>query len=169
MEYGFALCLPESEVYAAREKESDEENDGKGKGQKKGKKAVWSSARKAKENVEVEKPKRVNRPGWRIKGLNYALQWSWGSHVPECDATNVGLHVCKDLDELNSVVQQLRNEVAVLHREKDVRKPGDAGEERNKTEDAGEKSQKTKDEDTREESQKTEDTGEEVIKLRMME
>ncbi|CAB4320003.1 unnamed protein product [Prunus armeniaca] len=44
--------------------------------------------------------------------------WSWGSDVPECDAPSVAARVCKDLDELNSVVQQLRNEAAVLHREK---------------------------------------------------
>ncbi|KAI5339057.1 hypothetical protein L3X38_018329 [Prunus dulcis] len=61
---------------------------------------------------------------------------------------------CKDLDELNFVVQQLRNEVAVLHHEKgeleervlclekcanhvDVRNTGDAGEESHKTEDGG--------------------------------
>ncbi|KAI5323935.1 hypothetical protein L3X38_033008 [Prunus dulcis] len=82
--------------------------------------------------------------------------------------------VCKDLDELNSVVQLLRNEVAILHREKgqleervllskkctshaDARKTRDAGEERNKTEDAREESQKT--EDAGEESDKTEDGG----------
>ncbi|CAL8134471.1 unnamed protein product [Prunus armeniaca] len=32
------------------------------------------------------------------------LYWSWGSDVPECDAPSVGPRVCKDLDELNSVV-----------------------------------------------------------------
>ena len=76
-------------------------------------------------------------------------------------------------------MQQLRNEVAVLHREKgqleekvlclekctshaDARKTGDAGAERNKTKDAGEKRNKT--EDAGEESQKTEDAGEESDK-----
>ncbi|KAI5327392.1 hypothetical protein L3X38_026788 [Prunus dulcis] len=44
--------------------------------------------------------------------------WSWGLDVPECDAPCVAPSICKDLDELNFVVQQLRNEVAVLHREK---------------------------------------------------
>ncbi|CAL2239885.1 unnamed protein product [Prunus armeniaca] len=103
------------------------------------------------------------------------LYWSWVLDVPECDAPSVAPRVCKDLDELNSVVQQLRNEVAVLHREKgqleekvlrlekcishaDARKTGDAGEERNKTEDARkEKSQKT--EDAEKKSDKTEDGG----------
>ncbi|CAB4278556.1 unnamed protein product [Prunus armeniaca] len=100
--------------------------------------------------------------------------WSWGSDVPECDALSVALRICKDLDELNSVVQQLRNEVTVLHHEKgqleervlrlencnshaDARKTGDAREERNKTEDAGKESQKT--EDAGKESDKTEDGG----------
>ncbi|CAL2272646.1 unnamed protein product [Prunus armeniaca] len=109
------------------------------------------------------------------------LYWSWGSDVLECDAPSVAPRVCKDLDELNFVVQQLRNEVAVLHREKgqlkervlclekctnhaDVRKTGDAGEERNKTKDAREESQKTEDEDAGEESQKTKDAGEESDK-----
>ncbi|CAB4268795.1 unnamed protein product [Prunus armeniaca] len=105
--------------------------------------------------------------------------WSWGSDVPECDAPSVGPQVCKDLDELNSIVQQLRNKVAVLDREKgkleervlclekctshaDARKIGDAGAERNKTKDAGEERNKT--EDGGEESQKTEDGGEESDK-----
>ena len=44
--------------------------------------------------------------------------WSWGSDIPECDAPSVGLRVFKDLDELNYVVRQLRNEVEVLHHEK---------------------------------------------------
>ncbi|CAB4269239.1 unnamed protein product [Prunus armeniaca] len=106
---------------------------------------------------------------------------SWGSDVPECDAPIVAPRVCKDLDELNSVVQQLRNEVAILHREKgqleervlhlekctshaDARKNGDAGEKMNKTEDAGEERNKT--EDDGEESQKTEDAGEESDKIK---
>ncbi|CAL8991317.1 unnamed protein product [Prunus brigantina] len=227
--------LQDSLLFAPRKKESDEENDREGKGQKKGKKEVWSSVRKGKKNVEDEKPKRINRLGWSIKGLSYALQiwvyeliaelgipplryckrikeptlpvilcllrpsqlemsqpyWSWGSDVPECDAPSVAPRVCKDLDELNYVVQQLRNEVAVLHREKgqleervlrlkkctshaDARKTEDAREERNKTEDAGEdrnktedareESQKTEDDDAGEESQKTEDAGEESDK-----
>ncbi|KAL6284611.1 hypothetical protein ACE6H2_015540 [Prunus campanulata] len=105
--------------------------------------------------------------------------WSWGSVVPECDAPSVGPRVCKDLDELNSVVQQLRNEVALLHREKgeleervlrlekctshaDARKSEDDGEERLKTEDAGEERHKT--EDAGEERHETEDAGEESDK-----
>ncbi|CAL2239834.1 unnamed protein product [Prunus armeniaca] len=106
---------------------------------------------------------------------------SWGSDVPECDAPIVAPRVCKDLDELNSIVQQLRNEVAILHREKgqleervlrlekctshaDARKNGDAGEKMNKTEDVGEERNKT--EDAGEESQKTEDAGEESDKIK---
>ncbi|KAI5334576.1 hypothetical protein L3X38_024709 [Prunus dulcis] len=130
---------------------------GREKDRKKGKKAVRSSVRKGKKNVEDEKPKRINIPGWSIKGLSYALQpvilcllqpsqlemsqpyWSWESDVPECDAPSVALRVRKDLDELNFVVQQLRNELAVLHREErvlrlekctshaDARKTGDVG------------------------------------------
>ncbi|KAI5323530.1 hypothetical protein L3X38_032602 [Prunus dulcis] len=170
---------------------------GREKDIKRGKKALQSLVRKGKKNVEDEKPKRINRPGWSIKGLSYALQiwvyeliaklgipslryckrieepalvpricrwestdkmpefrklnayifqskqpvilhllrpsqlemsqpyWSWGSDVPECNAPSVAPWVCKDLDELNSVVQQLRNET------------GDAGEESQKTEDGG--------------------------------
>ncbi|KAI5335163.1 hypothetical protein L3X38_025296 [Prunus dulcis] len=88
--------------------------------------------------------------------------WSWGSDVLECDAPSVAPRVCTDLDELNSVVQHLRNEVAVLHREKgeleervlclekctihaDVGKTEDAGDESHKTEDAREESDKTED------------------------
>ncbi|CAB4263620.1 unnamed protein product [Prunus armeniaca] len=78
--------------------------------------------------------------------------WSWGSDFPKCDAPSVVLRVCKDLDELNSVVQQLRNETRWKSR--------DAGAERNKTKDAGEERNKTEDEDAGEESQKTEDAGE---------
>ncbi|CAL9005454.1 unnamed protein product [Prunus brigantina] len=176
--------LQDSLLFAPWKKESDEENDGKGKGQKKGKKAGRSSVRKGKKNVEDEKPKRINRPRWSIKGLSYALQiWVYELiaelgipplryDVPECDAPSVAPRVCKDLDELNSVVQQLRNEVAILHREKgkleeivlrldkctshaDARKIGDAREERNKIEDAGEEMNKI--EDVGEESQKTKD------------
>ncbi|KAL6269439.1 hypothetical protein ACE6H2_026350 [Prunus campanulata] len=105
--------------------------------------------------------------------------WSWGSVVPECDAPSAGPWVCKDLDELNSVVQQLRNEVALLHREKgeleervlrlekctshaDARKSEDDGEERLKTEDAGEERHKI--EDAGEERHETEDAGEESDK-----
>ncbi|CAL2239359.1 unnamed protein product [Prunus armeniaca] len=192
--YFVEFVIMDSLLFAPRKKETDEENDGKGKGQKKGKKAVRSLVRKGKKNVEDEKPKRINRPGWSIKGLSYALQpvilcllrpsqleisqpyWSWGLDVPECDAPSVALRVCKDLDELNSnsIVQQLRNEVVVLLREKgqleekvlrlekctshaDARKTGDAGEERNKTEDAGEERNKTG--DAGEESGKIEDGG----------
>ncbi|CAB4317115.1 unnamed protein product [Prunus armeniaca] len=173
--------LQDSLLFAPGKKESDEENDGKGKGQKKGKKAVRNSVRKGKKNVEDEKPKRINRPGCSIKGLSYApvilrlLQpsqlemsqpyWSWGSDVPECDAPSVG--------------PRLRNEVAILHREKgkleervlclekctshaDARKTGDARAERNKTKDAGEERNKT--EDAGEESQKTVDAGDESDK-----
>ncbi|CAB4313975.1 unnamed protein product [Prunus armeniaca] len=165
---------------------------------------MQSSVRKGKKNVEDEKPKRINIPGWSIKGLSYALQpvilrllqpsqlemsqpyWSWGSDVPECDTHSVALRVCKDLDELNSVVQQLRNEVTVLHREKGQLEErvlrlekctshADAGKERNKTEDAEEernkpedaedaKKERNKTEDAVEESQKTEDVGEESDK-----
>ncbi|CAL8153962.1 unnamed protein product [Prunus armeniaca] len=66
--------LEDSLLFAFGKKESDEENDGKGKGQKKGKKAVRSSMRKGKKKVEDKKPKRINRPGWSIKGLSYAIQ-----------------------------------------------------------------------------------------------
>ncbi|CAB4299911.1 unnamed protein product [Prunus armeniaca] len=115
--------------------------------------------------------------------------WSWGSDVPEFDAPSVGPWVCKDLDELKSVVQQLRNEVAVLYREKgqleervlclekctrhaDARKTRDAGAERNKTKDAGEERNKTEDagvernktKDPGEERNETEDAGEESQK-----
>ncbi|CAL8167791.1 unnamed protein product [Prunus armeniaca] len=240
--------LQDSLLFAPGKKESDEEKNGKVKGQEKGKKAVWSSVRKGKKKVEDEKPKRINRPAWNIKGLSYAIQiwvyeliaelgilplryckrieepalvprncrwestdkvpefkklnvyifqskqlvilhllrpsqlemsqpyWSWGSDVLEFDAPSVGLRVCKDLDELNSVVQQLRNEVAVLYREKgqleervlcsekctryaDARKTRDARAERNKTKDAGEERNKT--EDAGAERNKTKDAGEE--------
>ncbi|CAL8134473.1 unnamed protein product [Prunus armeniaca] len=65
--------LHDSLLFAPGKKESDEENDGKGKGKKKGKKAVRSSVRKGKKNVEDEMPKRINSPGWSIKGLSYAV------------------------------------------------------------------------------------------------
>ncbi|KAI5316488.1 hypothetical protein L3X38_036195 [Prunus dulcis] len=82
--------------------------------------------------------------------------WSWGSDVLECDAPSVDPRVYKDLDELNNIVQQLRNDVAVLHREKGelkkrvlclekfiniadafLKKIGDAEEETHKTKDSG--------------------------------
>ncbi|XP_008240645.1 PREDICTED: glutathione S-transferase T2-like [Prunus mume] len=39
-----------------------------------GKKAVQSSVKKGKKNVEDEKRKRISRPAWNIKGLRYAFQ-----------------------------------------------------------------------------------------------
>ncbi|KAL6293672.1 hypothetical protein ACE6H2_001814 [Prunus campanulata] len=170
-------CLQDSLLFVPGKKERDEDKDGQGKGEKKRKKAVRSSMRKGKKNVEDEKPKRIHRPAWNIKGLSYAFQiwayeliaelgipplrycrriektvlvpricrwestdkvpefrklntyifqskqpvilrllrpselemrqpyWSWGSVVPECDAPSAGPRVCKDLDELNFVVQ----------------------------------------------------------------
>ncbi|CAL2230002.1 unnamed protein product [Prunus armeniaca] len=52
-------CLQDSLLFAPEKKESDEDNDGKGT--EKGKKAVQSSVRKGKKNVEGEKRKRINR------------------------------------------------------------------------------------------------------------
>ncbi|CAL8137259.1 unnamed protein product [Prunus armeniaca] len=66
-------CLQDSLFFAPGKRESDENNDGKGKGHKKGKKAVQSSVKKGKKNMEDEKCKRINRPAWNIKGLSYAF------------------------------------------------------------------------------------------------
>lgn len=44
--------------------------------------------------------------------------WSWGSDFPEGDAPNIGPQLSKDLAEVNHVVQQLRDEIALLHHEK---------------------------------------------------
>lgn len=67
-------CLQDSLLFVPGKKERDEDKDGQGKGEKKRKKAVRSSVRKGKKNVEDEKPKRINRPAWNIKGLSYAFQ-----------------------------------------------------------------------------------------------
>lgn len=58
---------------------------------------------------------RLLRPSLREMQQNY---WSWGSDFPEGDAPNIGPQLCKDLAEVNHVVQQLRDEIALLHHEK---------------------------------------------------
>ncbi|KAL6284302.1 hypothetical protein ACE6H2_015231 [Prunus campanulata] len=67
-------CLQDSLLFVPGKKERDADKDGQGKGEKKRKKAVRSSVRKGKKNVEDEKPKRINRPAWNIKGLSYVFQ-----------------------------------------------------------------------------------------------
>ncbi|CAL9024777.1 unnamed protein product, partial [Prunus brigantina] len=56
--------------------------------------------------------------------------------VPKCDAPSVAPRVCKDLDELNFAVQQLRNEVACTSHAY-ARKTKYTGEESHKIEDGG--------------------------------
>ncbi|CAL2247692.1 unnamed protein product [Prunus armeniaca] len=137
--------------------------------------------------MEDEKPKRINKPGWSIKGLSYALQIWVYELIAELGIPP--LRYCKRIEELALVpricrwestdkVPEFRKLIAYIFQSKqctshaDARKTRDAGEERNKTEDAGEESQKTEDageernkiEDAGEESEKTEDAGEESDK-----
>ncbi|KAI5317055.1 hypothetical protein L3X38_036762 [Prunus dulcis] len=91
-------CMQDSLLFAPEKKESDEDNDGKGKGQKKGKKAVRSSVRKGKKNVEDEKRKRINRPAWNIKRLSCAFQiWAY-ELITELRIPP--LRYCKRIEEL---------------------------------------------------------------------
>ncbi|CAL9000699.1 unnamed protein product, partial [Prunus brigantina] len=103
------------------------------------------------------------------------------------DPPSVRSRVCKDFDELNSVVQQLRNEVVVLHHEKGQveervlllekstshaeavlrEKRCYKGVGNVKIEDDGEKVEKI--EDDGEEVEKTEDVERRLIRLRMVE